>query len=71
MPDRNPTAAMHRTVPFPNGEVSSYNVHNPIFSVRRRIWIRIQLFFSLQILILGAKPMRIHADPDSCQTLKS
>ncbi len=30
--------------------------------------IRIQLFISVQIRIQGAKPMRIHEDPDSGQT---
>ncbi len=34
-----------------------------------RIWI--QLFVSMRIRIQGAKPMRIHVDPDPDQTFKS
>jgi hypothetical protein len=33
--------------------------------------IRIQHFTSIRIRIQGAKPMRIHADPDPSQSLPS
>jgi hypothetical protein len=38
--------------------------------VQMQIQILIQLFISMLIWIQGAKPMRIHADPDLGQTLK-